>query len=157
MPTHRPPCPELLVFLERYDPMVVELFLALRRLVLEEAPGASEIILDANYTVAISFTFTGQFAATFCHVTVYANHVNLGFNHGTELEDLEQRLEGEGKRIRHLRVNKLADLRQPHVRRYVRNAIEHIREFLSPVAKDRAEPTAVAKAAVKKKRPKPGT
>ena len=49
----RPPIPELLGFLSPYDQSIVELALAVRALMLEEAPSAIETIYDAYNAVAL--------------------------------------------------------------------------------------------------------
>ena len=54
----RSPDPQLLGFLTAYDPTIADLALALRTIILEEAPDASEYIYQV-YTVAIWFGFTG--------------------------------------------------------------------------------------------------
>src|SRR6516225_10472369 len=83
----RPPYRRLLGYLAPYDPHVASLALALRELVLEEAPEAIESIAK-GYAVAIGFSFTGKpMKDGFCHVVAYATHVNLGFNRGVELPD----------------------------------------------------------------------
>ena len=63
----RPPHPQLLGFLEPYGPHVTELALALREIVLEEAPDASESIYQV-YTVAIWFGFSGKMKDMFCYI-----------------------------------------------------------------------------------------
>jgi len=52
----RPPDPRLLGFLSAYDRNVSEIALALRAMVLEEAPEAIESIYDAYSAVAIGFS-----------------------------------------------------------------------------------------------------
>ena len=83
----RPPDPQLVGFLSAYDGHIAELALALRRIVLEEAPEAMESIYDAYSAVAIGFSFTGRLKDGFCHIATYTNHVNLGFNRGAKLAD----------------------------------------------------------------------
>lgn len=55
----RPPDQKLLDALAPYDPHIASLLLALRELVLEEAPEAIESIVK-GYAVAIGFSFTGS-------------------------------------------------------------------------------------------------
>ncbi len=112
----RKPGKELLALLAERDPAVAQLALALRALVLEEAPTARETVYDAGYTVAVHFSFTDRWQDAFCYVAVYARHVNLGFNRGADLPDPERRLKGTGKRMRHLTVRTEDDLRQQYVR-----------------------------------------
>jgi hypothetical protein len=82
-----PPARELLSYLATYDPHISSLTLALRELVLEEAPGAIESI-SKGYALAIGYSFTGRpLKDGFCHVVTYITHVNLGFNRGALLPD----------------------------------------------------------------------
>jgi hypothetical protein len=122
----RPPDPRLLDSLAPYDPRIASLALALRDVVLEEAPEAIESLVN-GYAVAIGFSFTGKpMKDGFCHVVTYKNCVNLGFNRGALLADPEGILEGSGKLIRHLRINNHDDLDRPLVRRFLRAAIQQV-------------------------------
>ena len=81
----RPVDSKLLNYLAPYDPHVSRLALAVRQLVLEEAPEAIESFFS-GYAVTIAFSFTGKpLKDGFCHVVAYTNHVNLGFNRGRSL------------------------------------------------------------------------
>jgi hypothetical protein len=122
----RPPDHRLLTYLACYDPQISHLTLALRELVLEEAPAAIESVVK-GYAVAIGFSFTGKpLKDGFCHVVAYSSHVNLGFNRGALLPDPNGVLDGTGKLIRHMTVRNQNDLDRPFVRRYVQAAIEQI-------------------------------
>ncbi len=91
----RKPPKELEAFLPAPTPRVRELFLATRRAVRTEAPGAKEFVCDAYNAVSAA----------------YSSHVNLGFNLGAELPDPFGVLRGSGARIRHIRIDDPADLR----------------------------------------------
>jgi hypothetical protein len=119
----RPPDPQLLGFLEAYDRHISDLVLALREMVLEEAPDASESIYQV-YTVAIWFGFSGKMKDMFCYIATNANHVNLGFPRGTSLPDPNRVLEGDGKTMRHIKFASLGDVERPFVRRYIQAAKE---------------------------------
>jgi len=124
MYTKRPPDPQLLEYLARYDPHVSRLALALRELVLEEAPTAKESF-SRGYAVGIAFSFTGKpIKDGFCHVVTYSSHVNLGFNQGASLPDPDRVLAGNGKSIRHVTFHSEEDLNRPFIRRYLHVAIE---------------------------------
>jgi len=121
----RPPDHQLLGFLEAYDRPISDLALALREIILQEAPDASESIYQV-YTVAIWFGFSGKMKDMFCYITTYAEHVNLGFPRGAALPDPNGMLEGEGKTMRHIKFASEPDLDRPFVRRYIRAAIEQV-------------------------------
>jgi hypothetical protein len=122
----RPPDQQLLSYLAPYDPHIANLTLALRELVLEEAPDAIESIAK-GYAVAIGFSFTGKpMKDGFCHVVAYSNHVNLGFNRGALLPDPNKVLMGTGKSIRHMTIPNQNALDHPVIRRYLQSAIEQV-------------------------------
>jgi hypothetical protein len=121
-----PPDRLLLSYLAAYDPHISNLTLALRELVLEEAPGAIESVVK-SYAVAIGFSFTGKpLKDGFCHIVTYGAHVNLGFNRGALLPDPNRVLEGNGKSIRHITLHNESELERPFIRRYVQAAIEQV-------------------------------
>jgi hypothetical protein len=119
----RPPDPLLLGFLESYDRHISDLALALREIVLEEAPDASESVYQV-YTVAIWFGFSGKMKDMFCYIATNAKHVNLGFPRGVSLADPQRVLEGDGKTMRHIKFASLGDVERPFVRRYIQAAME---------------------------------
>ena len=119
----RPPDPRLLGFLGAYEPHISDLALALREIILEEAPEASESIYQV-YTVAIWFGFSGKMKDMFCYIATNARHVNLGFPRGASLADPNRVLEGDGKTMRHVKFATLRELERPFVRRYIQAAME---------------------------------
>jgi Domain of unknown function (DU1801) len=118
----RPPDPEYLKLLKPYGEAIQKLALAARKLILEEAPDASEFIYEV-YTIADHFTFTERPSDAFAFTTTHANWVNLGFNFGSRLPDPGGLLRGEGKWIRHVRIAQATDLNASAVRELVRAAI----------------------------------
>lgn len=122
----RPPDRKLLSYLAPYDPHIAKLALALREVVLEEAPEAIETVVK-SYAVSIGFSFTGKpLKDGFCHVVAYSSHVNLGLNRGALLPDPHKILEGKGKAIRHITIHDQRDLERPFLRRYLQAAIEQV-------------------------------
>lgn len=122
----KPPDRTLLDYLATYDPRVSRLVLAVREIVLEEAPEAIESV-SKGYAVAIGFSFTGKpMKDGFCHIAAYGGHVNLGFNRGALLPDPNGVLVGTGKRIRHITLRNENDLNRSLLRRYLQAAIEQV-------------------------------
>ena len=104
----RPPDPRLLDFLTAYDRTITDLALALREIILEEQPDASESVYQV-YTVAIWFGFSGKMKDMFCYITTHAGHIDLGFPRGANLPDPNRVLEGEGKAMRHIKFTSMSD------------------------------------------------
>jgi len=116
-----------LSYLASYDSHVSRVALALREVILDEAPDAVESI-SKGYAVAIGFSFTGKpLKDGFCHIATYRTHVNLGFNRGALLPDPHRVLAGSGKMIRHVTIRDESDLDRPFLRRYLQAAIEQVR------------------------------
>jgi hypothetical protein len=153
----RTPDPQLLGFLEAYDRPVADLALALREIILEEVPDASESIYQV-YTVAIWFGFSGKMKDMFCYIATNAGHINLGFPRGSTLPDPNRVLEGEGKAMRHIKFASQRDLERPFVRRYIRASIDQLGETASrggtakSVVKNNGRKTSVKKRSVKSRR-----
>lgn len=117
-----PPPPALIKFLKPYDRAIQDLALKLRSLVLDEMAPCYENIYDAYNAVAIGYGSSDRLQDGVFHVAVYAQHVNLGFNHGATMDDPLGILKGSGKHIRHITIKTPADLAKPEVRAYVRRA-----------------------------------
>jgi hypothetical protein len=116
--------PEHRAFLEPYGPAITKLVIAARKLVLEEAPSAVELIYDAYSAVSAGYSFTGRPSECFLYVAAYTKGVNMGFWAGTSLPDPDGLLEGTGKRSRHVKIRDLADVKRPALRALIRAAIE---------------------------------
>jgi len=127
-----PPSEELIRQLSQFDLKVGELALELRAMVLEEVPAAVERLVRV-YALVFWYSLTGRITDAFCQVVVYPKGVNLMFNRGAELEDPDGVLVGEGKIIRHIKVRRPEDLKNPHLRRFIRAALKHAKS----IAKER--------------------
>lgn len=117
------PSPEHIAFLRPYGPQIRDLTLAVRELVLQEAPGAVELIYDAYSAVASGYSFTGRPSDSCVSIAVHAKWVNLFLWNGARMDDPDGLLEGAGKRIRHIKIRDAADLARPGVRALVSKAV----------------------------------
>src|SRR5712675_2273768 len=113
---------QLTNFLKPYDPEIRNLAVKLRALVLAEMAPCYENIYDAYSAVAIGYGTSDRLRDGIFHIAVYAKGVNLGFNDGATLADPKGILEGNGNRIRHLKIRKPEDLARPEIRAYIRRA-----------------------------------
>lgn len=122
--------------LSEFDLSVGELALELREMVLKEAPAAVEKLFRV-YALVFWYSLTGKMADAFCHIVVYPKGVNLMFVRGAELEDPDGVLVGEGKIIRHIKVRKPADLKNPYLRKFIRAALRHSKSIAKSIAKEK--------------------
>lgn len=87
----------------------------LRRLVLSAAPSATESIKWGQPVY--------EDAGPFCYFKAAADHITFGFWRGAELDDPDHRLEGEGDRMRHIKIRSSDDLVDDVVADWVRQAV----------------------------------
>lgn len=120
----RPPSEDLIRELSSFDLSVGELALALREMVLDEAPAAVEKIIRV-YALVFWYSLTGRMSDAFVQVVIYPKGVNLMFNRGAELEDPDGVLVGDGKIIRHIKVRRPNDLKNRYLRKFIRAALKH--------------------------------
>ena len=73
--------------------------------------------------MAIAYSKSEKLKDAFCHIAVYAKHVNFGFNLGAELTPNSLQLQGKGKLIRHITLKSFEDLPTKGVSDYLDQAI----------------------------------
>ncbi len=127
----RKPGAHVLVPLANCPAGVAHLALALRELVLSETAETVEKVYK-NHPSAIWFGISRsgeepKMKDMFCYIAAASSHVNLGFCNGASLPDPDHVLEGDGKKMRHIKFRSERDLERPCVRRYVHAAFEHAR------------------------------
>src|SRR6202012_1403469 len=142
----RRPIPELLQFLSPYDPAIQKLALDIRAYLLTIEPRATETIYDAYNAVAIGYSFTGRLKECYCHVAVYPKHVNLGFNHGADLDDPKKILQGKGSQVRHITIHEKSDLAGLYLKSLVRAAIVNARALAIAGGISEIAPQSIVKA-----------
>jgi hypothetical protein len=118
------PNTELKDFLSPYSPEIQELTFELRNFVSDKISEANELIYDSYNAVSIAYSKSKKLKDAFCHIAVYATHVNFGFNRGAELTNKLVELEGKGKLIRHFRVNDMKMFPKEAIEKMLYEAIE---------------------------------
>lgn len=100
---------EIREFLDNYPAPVQEIAMGVRALVFDLVPEARERVYTGWRIIA--FSFDGSMQNQFCAVqpNKSAGRVNLHFPAGVELADPGHLLEGDGKRMRHVKITSLAD------------------------------------------------
>jgi hypothetical protein len=103
--------------LDATAPAVADIARALRRTVLEGFPGAVEVFDPGDGLLAFG---TGRSIRDFSFAIIpHKAHVNLQLADGVDLPNPDGRIEGTGKRIRHVKVRSVEDANA----RWVRDAI----------------------------------
>lgn len=134
MKNSRPIHPAFQFFLESKDPRLIELFTDLRQYLFELCPESNELLYHTHALTAV-FSWSEKLSDAFCHIPIYDNHLNLGFNEGTLLTDPQGLLQGTGKLIRHLPIKKTEDYRKGAVQKLIEEAIHRVREDMEKPSK----------------------
>ena len=102
---------------------VADIAHALRITVLMGFPGAVETFDSGDGLLAIG---TGQSMRDFLFAIIpHRAHVNLQLADGVDLPDPDGRIEGTGKRIRHVKVRSVEDAGSPSVRAVIAAQVAH--------------------------------
>ncbi len=113
--------PDFLPLLELKEKSIIDLFKDLREYVLAIYPDANEILYHTHALTAV-FSISEKLSDAFCMINIYTNHLNLGFNKGTLLNDPHQLLTGTGNLIRHIPLASPVDYRNKKVKDLVKAA-----------------------------------
>ena len=106
-------------------PAVADVARALRLSVLEGFPEAIETFDRADGLLA--FGTGGSMRDFYFAIIPHKAHVNLQLADGVDLPNPEGRIEGTGKRIRHLKIRSVEDARAPWVRATIAAQVAHRR------------------------------
>lgn len=105
------------------SPQAQKLARALRKLVADVYPEAVEVPWPNQQVIGYGVGPKKQ-TEHFGYIGAHSNHINLGFNYGSELADPEGLLEGTGKKFRHVKIQKPDDVTRPALRELIRAAVE---------------------------------
>jgi hypothetical protein len=104
-------------FFSRYTPEVQAISRALRAMVKSAMPKANEILYDSQNHIGYSTTQSSYNQVVY--ICPMKDYVRLGFMRGTQLHDPDQKLIGEGKWLRHVKVRSLKEAQQSALEKLV--------------------------------------
>ncbi|MCB9233333.1 MAG: hypothetical protein H6581_16870 [Bacteroidia bacterium] len=115
---------QLLTFLAGFRPEVQETVLWLRDFIWDLYPQANELIYDNYNALAIGWSPTDRTSHGFCSLAVMrpGEGIHFGFYWGAQLTDPEDRLLGQGKQYRFLRVDRPENFPANYVEQLARQA-----------------------------------
>ncbi len=102
-------------------PEIAELAWEIRAMILAVAPDAVEVISIKDRVAG--YGPSTRMRSQLVYIALPKGWARLGFYYGGELPDPEHLLEGEGKRLRHIKIRSKQDLDKPAVRELVRLAM----------------------------------
>ncbi len=106
-------------------PEIQSLAHAARALLADVMPGITEVPW-ARQKIAGYGIGPKKMSQHFCYIAPFKQHLNLGFMYGAHLPDPENLLEGSGRDLRHIKIQRSEQLQQPAVRELIEHASRHL-------------------------------
>lgn len=113
------PRQELETFFAKYDAAVVRVARAALRRLERQFPGATLLVYDNYNALAIGFGPHERASGAVFSIALYPRWVSLFFLKGATLPDPHKRLQGSGKIVRSLRIDRVEILEEPAVRELI--------------------------------------
>ncbi len=114
---------QLASFMVRYSAAVARTARQARARIRRLLPGAVELVYDNYNALVLAFGPTERPSELILSIALYPRWVSLFFTRGAELRDPHALLRGSGRRIRHLVLERAADLDAAPVRALVKEAV----------------------------------
>ncbi len=144
---------DLLKFLLPYPDSVKATAFWLRDFVWDLYPETNELIYDNYNAVAFGWSPTDKAGDVFCSIAVFSNHVNFGFNRGSEIPDKQGLLLGDASFYRYIKVTDKLDFPQEYIKQLLEMAYENSVGRMKPVKKMIKGETIVKSISPVKRRP----
>lgn len=123
---------DLTKFMEPYPDSIKEITFWLREFVWDLYPDSNELIYDNYNAVAFGWSPTDKTGDVFCSIAVYRNHINFGFNRGSEISDPKKILNGEGSLYRKITIKNKSDFPKTKIKKLLKEAYSNSLKRLKP-------------------------
>ena len=144
---------DLLKFLLPYPESVKATAFWLRDFIWELYPETNELIYDNYNAVAFGWSPTDKAGDVFCSIAVFSNHVNFGFNRGSEIPDKQKLLLGDAALYRYIKVADKDGFPKKYIKQLLEMAYENSTGRMKPVKKAIKGETIVKSISPVKRRP----
>jgi hypothetical protein len=119
-------------FLAKYDPAIAALARRVLVKMRKRLPGAVEMVYDNYNGLVIGFGPNDRPSLAIFSIVLFPRWVTLCFLQGAGLPDPQRRLQGEGRVVRHIRLEDFSVLEAPYVHRLMNLALHRAKASLDP-------------------------
>ena len=113
---------ELERFLQPFTGEITSVALWLRGFVWDQYPHCNELIYDNYNAVAFGWSPTDRLSHVFCSVAVFEKYLHFGFYWGSEIQDPEKKLIGQGNQYRYLLVKSISEFPKTYIKKLLKEA-----------------------------------
>ena len=136
-----PPAKQLASFIQKFTPEIATLAQAVLATMRKRYPTALELVYDNYNALAIGFGPTERASEAIFSIAVFPRWISLFFlqaqKASTPLPDPENRLQGSGSVVKHIRLASAKTLDEPAIRQLMQEAEARAALPLSPKGKHR--------------------
>ena len=104
-------------FIEKLEKDKKEIAIDLRTIVLKIAPKSKQ---DIKWGALVFFK--GERA--FCGIMPYSKYISVIFDRGSEINDSNNILEGSGKKMKHIKIFNMDDIKDKNVKYYIEESFQ---------------------------------
>ena len=115
--------PDFLKHLKHKEQVLIDLYINLRDYILNIHPKSNELLYHTHALTSL-YSVSEKMGDAFCMIPIYNNHLNLGFNKGTLLNDPQKLLQGTGKWIRHIPIENETEFNNQDIKDLINRAHE---------------------------------
>ena len=119
----RSPAQQLVTWMDAYTPEIKKRALAALKELRAQVPGATEMVYDTFNALVIGLAPGERPSEAILSIGLYPRWINLYFLDGALLEDPARLLKGSGNRVRMLRLDDVAILKEPAVKLLIAAAV----------------------------------
>jgi hypothetical protein len=119
-------------FFAKYDPPIAAFGRGVLVKLRKRLPGAVEMVYDNYNGLVIGFGPSEKASLAIFSIVLFPRWVTLCFLQGAGLPDPQRRLQGEGKVVRHMRLESFSVLDEPYVQNLMKLALRRAKVPLDP-------------------------
>jgi hypothetical protein len=121
----KPPEIQLGEFISKFTPEIAELAWESFDKLRKRLAGSVILVYDNFYALVMGFGPTERPSEAFLSLVVYPNHASICFLQGVKLPDPQKLLKGNGKQVRHIRLDTAKILDKPAVKKLISQAVAY--------------------------------
>jgi hypothetical protein len=121
-------------FLDKYAPEIATMARDCLKTMRARLPGATQLVYDNYNALAIGFAPSDRPSEAIFSIVLYPRYVTLFFLQGVNLPDPKKLLQGSGTKVRHIRLERSADLDKPAIRKLMLVAMKNAKTPIEPAA-----------------------
>lgn len=120
--------------LDKYTPEVATAGRACLKKMRARLPGATQLVYDTYNALGVGFGPSEKASEVIFSIVLYPRYVTLFFLQSVGLPDPERLLEGDGKAVRHIKLESATDLDKPAIRELMSIALSSAKRTIDKTA-----------------------